>query len=198
MGACKQGTGQCACYSGYTGTACNECEPRYIQLVHRGPCIYMPGALATCTDGVKDGNELGVDCGGPNCKPCGAAHNSLVVSISVTVSCVVVVGTVLVYLYHRVHSGKGLATVKPNPLQLKLDPVSRKSVVAAKVTHVAPQQRLAVAPSADTPRSSHAYDVPDHEPSKKLSLVMNWVGDEPSSSGKSPGSIRKPERTGKA
>jgi hypothetical protein len=26
----------------------------------------------TCQDGVQNGNELGVDCGGPNCRPCGS------------------------------------------------------------------------------------------------------------------------------
>ena len=26
--------------------------------------------LATCSDGLKNGEELGVDCGGPKCNPC--------------------------------------------------------------------------------------------------------------------------------
>jgi hypothetical protein len=32
-----------------------------------GRCIFLPGALSSCSDGVKNGNEEGVDCGGPHC-----------------------------------------------------------------------------------------------------------------------------------
>jgi len=34
-----------------------------------GPCA---GSQPTCTDGIKNGNETGVDCGGPDCDPCPA------------------------------------------------------------------------------------------------------------------------------
>lgn len=73
-GACKQGTGQCSRFAGYTGTACDECSGVYTQQTannaSRGPCVYLPGSTATCGNGIRDGNELGVDCGGPNCRLC--------------------------------------------------------------------------------------------------------------------------------
>lgn len=55
-------TGYCKCRAGYTGDACFQCAPQYYR---RGTaCIFMPGALASCSDGVKNGREEGVDCGG--------------------------------------------------------------------------------------------------------------------------------------
>jgi hypothetical protein len=66
-GACQQGTGRCACYAGYTGDVCSVCVSGYLQLTRGGACIYLPGALSSCEDGVRNGNEEGVDCGGPNC-----------------------------------------------------------------------------------------------------------------------------------
>jgi hypothetical protein len=35
-----------------------------------GRCLFLPGALVSCEDGVRNGNEAGVDCGGPNCPSC--------------------------------------------------------------------------------------------------------------------------------
>jgi hypothetical protein len=35
--------------------------------------VFLAGALASCMDGVRNGNEVGVDCGGPNCGPCSGA-----------------------------------------------------------------------------------------------------------------------------
>ena len=60
-------TGYCKCRAGYTGNACSQCASEFFR---RGTaCIFMPGALASCSDGVKNGHEDGVDCGGD----CGAA-----------------------------------------------------------------------------------------------------------------------------
>ena len=33
-------------------------------------CVFLPGARVSCSDGVRNGNEEGVDCGGPQCEPC--------------------------------------------------------------------------------------------------------------------------------
>ena len=33
-------------------------------------CTFLPGALTSCGDGIQNGNEEGVDCGGPNCGAC--------------------------------------------------------------------------------------------------------------------------------
>lgn len=42
------------------------------------------GGSPTCTDGIQNGNETGVDCGGPDCSPCqsGCTDNEVTVSIT--------------------------------------------------------------------------------------------------------------------
>jgi hypothetical protein len=70
-GVCATGTGVCLCFLGYTGPACTDCDPR--SLAAGGACLPAPGALVSCADGVRNGNEAGVDCGGPHCAPCPAA-----------------------------------------------------------------------------------------------------------------------------
>ena len=42
------------------------CDRQYAAV--RGSCVFMPGSLTSCDDGVRNGNEEGVDCGGPNCE----------------------------------------------------------------------------------------------------------------------------------
>mgnify|MGYP003670956012 CR=1 FL=1 len=44
------------------------------------------GAVAqpTCTDGIQNGNETGVDCGGPDCSPCQTACTENEINISIT------------------------------------------------------------------------------------------------------------------
>jgi len=41
-------------------------------------------ATPTCTDGIQNGNETGVDCGGPDCSPCQTACNDNEVNVSIT------------------------------------------------------------------------------------------------------------------
>jgi Pregnancy-associated plasma protein-A/Secretion system C-terminal sorting domain len=42
------------------------------------------GSTPTCSDGVQNGNETGVDCGGPDCAPCQTACNDNQVNVSIT------------------------------------------------------------------------------------------------------------------
>ena len=35
-----------------------------------GVCVFLPGSAVSCRDNVRNGNEAGVDCGGPQCPPC--------------------------------------------------------------------------------------------------------------------------------
>ena len=49
-------------------------------LLTSGACGNAPPP--TCTDGIQNGNETGVDCGGPDCAPCNT--NCTTVSISIT------------------------------------------------------------------------------------------------------------------
>jgi hypothetical protein len=67
-GDCVGLPGFCSCRSGFTGAACNLCAPRHIRV--GSVCTFLPGALTSCGDGIHNGNEEGVDCGGPNCGAC--------------------------------------------------------------------------------------------------------------------------------
>jgi hypothetical protein len=68
-GSCIFGSSLCLCYAGNVGANCGLCAASYtgIRLTANGPCVYLPGSELSCHDGVKNGNEDGVDCGGPNC-----------------------------------------------------------------------------------------------------------------------------------
>lgn len=72
--------------------ACNACSPGFLRLRTNGPCIFLPGALAACNDGVKNGNEAGVDCGGPVCAACATASTDGA-STSITVAIIVLACT---------------------------------------------------------------------------------------------------------
>ncbi len=56
------------CSLGYTGADCGGCLPAFRPA--RGKCVALPlvqGALSTgstCRDGIRNGDEEGVDCGG--------------------------------------------------------------------------------------------------------------------------------------
>jgi hypothetical protein len=56
--------GYCECNQGYTGPACSQCANGYV--ARAGGCTFLPGgsALASCSDGTRNGREEGVDCGG--------------------------------------------------------------------------------------------------------------------------------------
>ncbi len=65
-GTCLPATGSCRCFNGYVGADCSLCDSRagYMRLVSRGPCVFLPGAMSSCSDGVRSASEGGVDCGG--------------------------------------------------------------------------------------------------------------------------------------
>jgi hypothetical protein len=71
-GTCLGLSGYCSCFSGYLGGTCSTCAPEYV-LVSQGmskSCVFLPGAVVTCGDGVRNGNEEGVDCGGSCATAC--------------------------------------------------------------------------------------------------------------------------------
>jgi hypothetical protein len=63
-------SGYCDCNTGYAGLACSVCSRTFVRV--GGTCVLLPGALTSCTDGVRNGNEEGIDCGGAQCAPCTA------------------------------------------------------------------------------------------------------------------------------
>ena len=52
-----------------------------------GACVFLPGSAVSCSDKVRNGNEAGVDCGGPQCAAC--AQEWTVLGMPVVTVCVV-------------------------------------------------------------------------------------------------------------
>lgn len=68
-GLCVFATGDCACVAGRVGPACGACAANYTLV--NDACVFLPGSLtASCYNGVMDGMETGVDCGGSVCPAC--------------------------------------------------------------------------------------------------------------------------------
>lgn len=113
VGMCVQPTGRCSCFAGYTGPACDACAYTYTRLSTDGPCVLLPGSLASCANGVRDGNELGIDCGGPNCHICpdSLVEQSKVLSIQLVLVISLVVAVFVsvcsFYLWHRIRLCRG-------------------------------------------------------------------------------------------
>ena len=59
------------CDVGYIGSNCHDCAATGLRVHSDGACIQLGGTAASCSDGVRNGNEEGVDCGGPDCDACG-------------------------------------------------------------------------------------------------------------------------------
>ena len=73
-GSCLTGVGVCRCFDGYGGDACSTCNSQYTAIADAGSggavrCVLLAGMYTTCLDGVRDGLEQGVDCGGV-CRAC--------------------------------------------------------------------------------------------------------------------------------
>lgn len=71
QGSCiteTDGSTSCACYSatGYTGSTCSACADGFVLLNDK--CV-RTSAQPSCKDGVRNGDETGVDCGG-SCAQC--------------------------------------------------------------------------------------------------------------------------------
>lgn len=106
------------CFAGYAGSACDTCAYMYTRLVPGGPCVFLPGSLASCSNGVRDGNELGVDCGGPNCASChlpllspAEAHTAQIAQYLIVATASTVVISLALLLYHR--GGKVVVQIGP-------------------------------------------------------------------------------------
>ena len=74
-GSCLTGVGVCRCFDGYGGDVCSTCSGQYETVADTNGgvvrCVLLAGMYSTCFNGVCDGLEQGVDCGGV-CPGCGA------------------------------------------------------------------------------------------------------------------------------
>jgi hypothetical protein len=69
----KTSPGVCGCGNPEPGSQCNDGDPNTINDVITSGCVCIgtPTGPNTCTDGIQNGNETGIDCGG-SCPPCQA------------------------------------------------------------------------------------------------------------------------------
>lgn len=151
VGVCVTATGQCDCFPGYTGPVCQDCSPGYVRLGSKGVCVFLPGALTSCTDGVRNGNEEGVDCGGPNCAPCAHGINSVILWAAVgSGACIAVL--LLLFAGRTIANRKRKTSITPIQVKRK-----RSSVFSRKADSVQPTVSV----------------VPDWE--KERTLVPDWA-----------------------
>ncbi|MEZ4886437.1 MAG: T9SS type A sorting domain-containing protein [Chitinophagales bacterium] len=86
-GSC--GNGICEPFCGETATNCNDCA---IRLGCTDPTAhnYRPranqddGSCETCTDGIQNGDETSIDCGGSKCVPCTSIVVNQIIGVSTT------------------------------------------------------------------------------------------------------------------
>jgi hypothetical protein len=78
-------TGYCECNVGYIGAACSQCAAGF--LARSATCLLLPGALASCSDGVRNGREEGVDCGGDCAVACAASATAVLGHVPVSRAC---------------------------------------------------------------------------------------------------------------
>jgi hypothetical protein len=65
-GSCLGQVPFCSCFRGYAGTSCGNCAVGYFR--GKAGCIMLPSASSSrCNDGIRNGDEEGVDCGGAWC-----------------------------------------------------------------------------------------------------------------------------------
>jgi stigma-specific protein Stig1 len=89
--SCQNGTCIWACTTGFADcdhNALNGCETNItsdakncggcgITCAQGQACVGGACSASTCTDGIKDGNETGIDCGGGTCPPCAVGQTCL-------------------------------------------------------------------------------------------------------------------------
>ena len=150
-GRCTYATGTCVCDRGYSGDGCNTCASGYIRFSDAGPCVYMRGSATTCTDGVKNGQEEGVDCGGPDCPQCviirgfkkwsGPQVLFLLLYIVLPIVCTILVCIGVVWAYRRCRSSHNRSLSQVYPASAAGGP-RRKSamVLTSKKVRVMPIQ----------------------------------------------------------
>jgi EGF-like domain len=144
-GSCSVGAGVCLCHAGYAGSACDVCTSDRVKLQAYGACVYLPGSQVSCNDGVKNGNEVGVDCGGPNCDACLAPKP--VVPYLVIGMCIAA-GIVVALILYFVRRQYRRASDKVNPVASKHLKSARKLPQSQRLGGIKPT-RVAVVEGLD-------------------------------------------------
>lgn len=89
------------CATGRAGPACDTCAIGFIQSNTSGLCVYLTGGQSGCSDGVKDGEEEGIDCGGPSCAPCATGTSVMPLTVWIIVGMATVTVVVIACLLLR-------------------------------------------------------------------------------------------------
>jgi hypothetical protein len=105
-GSCMSGSSICICYDGHAGLDCGLCAETYMRLAVNGPCMKLPGSMTSCNDGELNGNEVEVDCGGPNCQSCSSSsleykRGKLVTLIPAVVGCIAAAILICLLCWHH-------------------------------------------------------------------------------------------------
>lgn len=89
-GICHFSSGVCECFATFDGDSCSECASGFSKSA--GKCVAPAGAAVSCSDGIRNGSEEGVDCGGIHCpNACNSSQQSSSTSASMNNAQVVVV-----------------------------------------------------------------------------------------------------------
>ena len=176
-GTCMPSSGTCSCFHGYIGSACDRCDSGYTSSLSDGTCTFLPGALSSCSDGVQNGNEAGIDCGGrcPSCTTSKSATVHALTSVPVVVGggIAVLVASVLVALLvrrqlslrRRAKAGRRRASTTTSlPLEHKLSLVAGSSRRQKSTDHGHGGRRGSAVSVAASPASSR--QVPAATPSR--------------------------------
>lgn len=105
LGTCDVLSGTCVCQTGYSGLSCGSCAPNYMRVttsIGTTPCVLIPGSAGTCSDGVREIDEVGVDCGGVCSAPClppAKGVPMVLIIAAVVLGLVVIIAITSLYLY---------------------------------------------------------------------------------------------------
>jgi hypothetical protein len=140
-GVCRPADNACDCFRGYAGAQCTVCSVGYT----RGPsgtCVLTDAIGVSCFNGVRDGNETGIDCGGQCDTACGAGilSTSSVPLSPVTMAGIIVAGVVVLALL-----GVGGYRVKQRRQARKNGVVNKNKVVPQAASPTKPHHGPATA-----------------------------------------------------
>jgi hypothetical protein len=148
-GVCAIASGVCLCRDGYTGVACSGCAHGYLLISAK--CVFMPGSMTSCTDGVRNGNEEGVDCGGYNCAQKCVSEPGLSVALMVGIATGILLAVFIVcYLAMCTSVCKCSEKKKRNS---KLQPIVVKRSVRVQQAQQKPTGK-SVPPATQTPAAT--------------------------------------------